>query len=329
MKRAYLLALLLCFVGCQKAASQNDVGEPASIELEPLPQPNYADEIYPTLIGGTPADPKDFPASVYASMSGARCTATVVAPRVLLIAAHCVGNGGTASFKLVTGKSYTSRCEHHPDYNRDSTADFALCLVSEPVTDTLFETLNTDPSVPKVGDRVQMTGYGCTQPGGTGGNDGTYRVGFTNVISMHQGNQDIVTRGNGVAACYGDSGGPTFFYSDEANKIRVQIAVTSRGNIRDTSYLVSLTGGKFLPWLKSVAAKWSQPVCGLDGFMTGCRGEKKAPPGPQLPEHCLASFKLFDECLFGTPRKAQKEAALCQKTYAELFACEEAAELTE
>lgn len=47
----------------------------------------------PTLINGVPAEPKDWPASVYSSADGSRCSATIVGERTVVIAAHCVANG--------------------------------------------------------------------------------------------------------------------------------------------------------------------------------------------------------------------------------------------
>lgn len=333
MKRA-LTAIVAIAAGCRPDAlgetkTPSAMQNHGDIELQPLDAPvkTVEDIIYPTLINGTPADPKDFPASVSARMNNAGCTATVVGPEVLLIAAHCVGNGASAAFKLQNGVSYTSKCTHHSGYSSDATADYALCKIGAVVTDTLFETVNIDASRIKVGDKIQLTGYGCTQPGGSGGNDGVYRVGLSTVKSVHAGNQDIVTEG-GAALCFGDSGGPAFFYTNESKKERVQLSVNSRGDIRAVSYLSSLSAGKFLPFAKDWISKNSAKICGVDGFMTGCRGENKTPPDPELPPHCIESLKFFSNCLIGLPRGAIKEPEACRKSYAELFACEEAAELT-
>lgn len=316
LRSAYAAALTLCIGVSAKAATKNQ----GDITLIPLPPKPFG------LIGGESADPKDYPASVYAAMGNSRCTATVVGPQVLLIAAHCVGNGATAAFS-VAGKSYSSTCTHHSDYRVDPTADYALCKITSKVTDVPYEVINTDASLIKVGAEITLTGYGCTQPGGGGGNDGTYRTGKAKAISVHEGNQDIVTKG-GAALCFGDSGGPAFYPT--GNKTRVQISVNSRGDIRTTSYLSSLTGGKFKPFLADFIAKNTVKICGVDGFNEGCRGATPTPPGPSpLPEHCADSLKVFTSCLYGTPRLAQTDPETCRETYAELFACEEAAELQE
>src|SRR3989338_2115163 len=132
------------------------------------------------LINGTPADPAQWPVSVYASMSGARCSATLVGPQTLLIASHCVKTGGEAFFS-VNGQRVSSRCTRSPLYSHDSTADWALCLVGEPISGVPYENINYDEQRLKVGDSLMLTGYGCIKPGGGGGNDGIFRIGESKI----------------------------------------------------------------------------------------------------------------------------------------------------
>lgn len=289
------------------------------IGLAPLPE---RPEILPTLIGGQPADPKDWPATMYSSQGNSRCTATIIGKRALLIAAHCVGNGKTAVFKA-GGNDYSSTCTHHSEYRGNATADWALCLVSQDVVNVPFERLNTDAGLIKVGEKILLTGFGCTRPGGTGGNDGTYRIGESTVTALPSGtNYDIVTKG-GAALCFGDSGGPSFKVDGEG---RVLLAVNSRGDIKETSYLVSTATNAF----KTFATKWTESngskLCGIDADAEGCRGSS-TPPGPDpLPPHCKADLEKLSNCLYGNPRGALADAAGCRQAYGNLFACEEAAE---
>lgn len=224
----------------------------------------------PELIGGRPADLKDWPASVYASMGNARCTATVVGEKVLLIAAHCVNNGGSAQFKLFSGETYSAKCEHSPDYRRDSTADWALCVSGEIIEGIPYEVINQDNQFVKVGDEVLLTGYGCIRRGGGGGNDGIYRIGESTVKQIPGGNNDIVTRG-GAALCFGDSGGPAFKYLDKEKTKRVLISVNSRGDISVTSYLSSIHTDMAKKFFKSFTDKNDVKICGMHSDAMGCR----------------------------------------------------------
>src|SRR3954469_23601332 len=83
----------------------------------------FGGDIRPMLINGTPADPKDWPASVYASMGGSRCTATVVGERVLLIAAHCGEGGGKPSFSVGPNGYRSTSCSTPSQYPSNETAD--------------------------------------------------------------------------------------------------------------------------------------------------------------------------------------------------------------
>jgi hypothetical protein len=222
----------------------------------------------PELIGGQAADPKEWPASAYCSMSGSRCSCTVVGERTLLIASHCVSNGGTASFSLGPNK-YATKCTHGPGYPRNSTADWTLCLIDKKVEGVQYEKLLADGALLKDGDKVRLTGYGCVRKGGGGGNDGTFRVGYANVTDLPSGsNHDTVTKG-GAALCFGDSGGAAYV---EVGTQRFIFGVNSRGDISTTSYLSSVYVDAFKAFAESWASKNSQRLCGFHADALGCRG---------------------------------------------------------
>lgn len=228
---------------------------------------SFAEDV--RLINGKPADPKEWPSSVYASISGSKCSATVVGERTLLIASHCVRTGGKATFS-VGPNQYSSTCTRVPQFSGNTTADWALCLTDKLVTGTEYERVNSDVNRFKVGDELTLTGYGCIKPGGGGGNDGIYRIGTSKVASLPKGNSnDIVTRG-GAAICFGDSGGPAFFI-DAATGERWVVGVNSRGNISTTSYLPSVSSDTAQRFLDDWARTNNQQICGIHAHAQGCR----------------------------------------------------------
>jgi hypothetical protein len=340
----FLIALSV-FVSCA-SPSEDGVDSPiefpkneGDIELEELSTvlPD-TDDVEPTLIGGAPAVPADWPATVYSSQGNSRCTATVIGPKTLAIAAHCVGNGKTAAFS-VAGKRYASTCTHSKLYSGNSTADWALCLVAETVTGIKYEKV-AQTEVVSVGEEILLTGYGCTRSNGNGGNDGVYRIGKSKITALPSGrSNDIVTKG-GAALCYGDSGGPAFkIYADGS---RVQLSINSRGNIRDTSYLSALFTKAAVDFYGAWAELHKQKICGVHADAPDCRGatqpepepspepeptpEPQPEPQPQpepkpLPEECKASMVKMDLCLYGKPPHAHTEKQACHVALGQLSQC--------
>lgn len=232
----------------------------------------------PMLIGGAPANAAEWPASVYAKAGSSACSATLVGERTLFMAAHCMGNNGTVSF-TAGANQYKARCTHHPEYRKNSTADWALCLVDRPVTGVPFEVLGIEKTF-AIGDNLLLSGYGCVKPGGGGGNDGIFRIGQAVVRGLPSGkNYDIVTKG-GAALCYGDSGGSAYLLHPSGE--RSIVGVNSRGNIATMSYLPAVASKTFVSW----AHEWAKTsnnvrLCGLHDDALGCRtgGAKPQPDG--------------------------------------------------
>lgn len=329
-----LLFLALLMAGCNQSASNyNDVlredwktsevnGKIVSYnegDLKLIETPNAP--AYPVLIGGAPADRKDWPASFTTSQGNSRCTGTVIGPKALQLAAHCVGNGKTASIKS-GAETYTGKCTHHQSYKTDPTADYALCLLDKEIKLPWFENVMITRDI-KVGDKILLAGMGCVQPGGGGGNDDVFRIGETTVVRIPSNDNDIVTKGN-AALCFGDSGGSAYFKgSDGVYRIA---GVNSRGDIQTTSYLSAVytdTANKFY-------AKWvvdnNAPVCGITQGMANCRGGGSEPDPTPVPPWCAATLEKVNRCIYGNPRLSLSDPQGCRDEYSKLFACQVASE---
>lgn len=233
-----------------------------------------------TLRGARLAHPKDWPASFYSVFPGGSCTATLVGPRALLTAAHCVSDGGAIDITMEQ-TVYTGTCTRYSLYNatNNSSADYALCLMSSDVTLAAYETINLDQTRLKPGTELLLTGFGCTRDDGSGGDDHNYRVGEVNIGKLPAGTNNFITTSGEVALCYGDSGGPAFLYLDSAKKKRVQVSVNSEvhklqnGNLGEESYLSSLSTPVAKAFLNSWSSQTGARLCGLSSNTDHCRNQ--------------------------------------------------------
>jgi hypothetical protein len=218
------------------------------------------------LINGIPVDPKEWPSVVRIFSGGASCTAAVVGARKVLTAAHCAETGAEVTFKTLSGKSFTGTAQRNPEYPTQD-KDHAIITTTADI-DVKPMSIRTDRFETK-GMDVTLIGYGCIQPGGGGGNDGTLRKGSSKVDSG-QGFDLLLKAPGGAALCYGDSGGPVFYQDTNGPVI---IAVNSKGNIQDTSYVTRTTIPEMNTWLKTIP--------GLCGVNLKCDGVTP-PPAPKM-----------------------------------------------
>ncbi|HYN46923.1 MAG TPA: trypsin-like serine protease [Allosphingosinicella sp.] len=221
------------------------------------------------IIGGQPANPNAWPATLWFEGGAGFCTSTVVGPRVVLTAAHCVDNGATGNVRI--GNASTSvTCDHHPGYVNDYRLDIALCLAAGEITlpnDAPYETLNVDPLRPPRSSSVTLLGYGCRRTGGGGPSRALYS-GTSDVQSQADDTPYVITSG-GAAVCFGDSGGGA--YLSPGTGSRRLFGVNSRGDIITRSLLSAVAHPAIFRFLRDWSLEKNARICGLDASLLACR----------------------------------------------------------
>lgn len=216
------------------------------------------------IVHGRPTNLRDFGASLKYVGNAQNCTATMIGPRTVLIAAHCVKDKAVGIVR-VGGHTIGATC-HRPSVYAAGHHDLALCGTASDVTlphDAAYERINLSSAVPALQDTVLLQGFGCQGVGGTG-RTGVLAEGEAAVDSLDAANGEIRTVG-GVAVCSGDSGGAVYL---RIGARRMVVAVNARGDLKLKSTLTSTAGAN----LRSFIDGWTEKICGRDGDARNCHG---------------------------------------------------------
>lgn len=175
----------------------------------------------PRIIGGTTAGATEFAnvakLTITYKSGSSLCSGTLIDPRWILTAAHCVADKTTSRVQVeLAGKTYSGDLwKTHPSYNPNAFSngyDLALVRLTAPVAGMTPALLAT--TSPKVGDSLAIVGYGNTGTPAAGQKVGTYgirRYGFVTVEAVAaQHVKWRLDKGEPNTIASGDSGGPAF-----------------------------------------------------------------------------------------------------------------------
>ena len=160
------------------------------------------DALFVKIVGGRLTAERPEVGSI--SMNGSGCTATLVAPDVVITAAHCLNygtrrnRGDYGSFTIETRAARRSfTVTQYVSFGRDlGRDDVALLQLETPVPNVLAQPAAIATQAPAPGSTLTVYGYGCTHRAGN--SDWQKRK-----ASFAQGRDSSYL-------CPGDSGGPVF-----------------------------------------------------------------------------------------------------------------------
>lgn len=190
------------------------------------------------IVNGT--ETSDYPATGMLLTQGQSiCTGTVVGPRSVLTAAHCVDGADPSSLEFgfganqdqVEGSVQVLAAVQHPQWDSQALAnDVAMLTLSEDAPVAPIE-LNKAMDDTWIGRPVTLVGYGVSDgPSQTGG--GIKRMVDVTIDKLEATTLHYTTE-SGQTACNGDSGGPAF--ADEGG-VQVVVGVTSYGDTACQEY---------------------------------------------------------------------------------------------
>ncbi len=245
------------------------------------------------VVGGTPVAPGNWTATVGLLEQGqVRCTGTLIAPAVVLTAAHCVTDANPTQVRIGSVDSgfggeviAIASATVHPDYLSQYSADIAVLQLANPAMTAPVAIAADCVAVETLYDGAPVTivGFGATDPAGQVYPGVLYEASSTihdadcseDVVngiytgcdsSVRPLGGELVAGGGGVDSCYGDSGGP--LYVQAADGAWYVAGVTSRGLAGTTS---CGNGGIYsrpdawLSWMESVVGPLPRPACGVTG----------------------------------------------------------------
>jgi secreted trypsin-like serine protease len=133
-----------------------------------------------SVVGGSPADPAQFPYTVAIFRKGRmHCSGSVIAPTKVLTAAHCLFGFNLSNFQVIAGRPDlripsvgqtvgVTGGHVHPDFEQTALHDVGVLDLAQPVDVPPIALASSEQNAVTTfpGAQLHVTGYGATKPFG-------------------------------------------------------------------------------------------------------------------------------------------------------------------
>jgi len=208
--------------------------------------------VRPAIIDGRLATDAPWAARLFVN-GQENCSATIIAPKFILTAEHCVADPGTYTFHVGDLDQTKGAEATAVNITKHDKADLAIVELDHEVPGTYAPLGN--PDAVAEGQDVQVYGWGATNNTEPESQTQSQLLKVADVEVSDTAGQDYrggaaftATRGDGITAG-GDSGGPMFARAPDGSYVQVGVASTSDRN--STTNYTNVT--QYRDWIKGVA----------------------------------------------------------------------------